>query len=150
MSENKRPTGFYVFILSYAHMLCQATEYFSSTLAKNDRPAAKSRLGGMKGHFVFVKSLSQPFSIFSLLKNPIFLSPPSLHDTSPYHKRRHKMGFVTPPRPPWLPCAKGAGCRRQTEGLYRISLHFFGEKMQREFCGFTLIPSGASHHLPLP
>ena len=27
------------------------------------------------------------------------------------------------------PLCKGTGCHRQTEGLYGVSLHFFGEKM---------------------
>ena len=39
----------------------------------------------------------------------LLLFSPSLRDTSPYHKGRH---FLF-----WLPCAKGAGCRRQTEEL---------------------------------
>ena len=53
----------------------------------------------------------------------------------------------------WLPCAKGAGCQGQTEGLSRSISDLLEsaviKSLPTSFSNF-LIPSGAAHHLPLP
>ncbi len=75
LSENKRPTGFYVFILSYAHMLCQATEYFSSTLAKK-RPPRREIAAGRNERTFCVRQI--PGHVISRTSYPLrcFAPPP--------------------------------------------------------------------------
>ena len=68
LQKNKRKTGFYVFILSYAHMLCQATEYFSSTLAKK-RPPHREIAAGRNERTFCVRQIPAP--VISRLSYPL-------------------------------------------------------------------------------
>ena len=73
--KNKRITGFYVFILSYAHMLCQATAYFSSTLAKK-RPPRREIAAGRNERTFCVRQI--PGHVISRISYPLrcFAPPP--------------------------------------------------------------------------
>ena len=106
-----------------------------------------SKRGGVRGGLPCAKGCRRrPPCLYlgSLAQRELTPQPPhsmaplckgSWHRSRPSHGSLAQRELTPQPPIPWLPCAKGAGTRSVTEGLYEVSLHFFDEKMQREFCG---------------